>query len=63
LVRGTGLTGVRRGAVKTYERRLRRDPVGDGAPRVAPRLVKPLRTFLIAVETNKESTRVEKVGV
>jgi hypothetical protein len=39
-----------------------RDPVGGGAPRVALRSARPLRTSLIVVETNKESMRLEKLG-
>jgi hypothetical protein len=52
----TGLTGVHRGMVKTYN-------IGDGAPRVALRSARPLKTYLITVETNKESTRVGKARV
>jgi hypothetical protein len=37
-------------------------PVGGGAPRVALRSARPLKTFLVVVETNKESTRLEKLG-
>jgi hypothetical protein len=51
-----------RGAVKGLERRLGRDPVRGGAPRVALKSARPLRTPLIVVETNKESTRLEKLG-
>jgi hypothetical protein len=59
----TGLTGVHRGMVKTYKHCLGRDLIGDGAPRVALRSARPLKTYLITVETNKESTRVGKARV
>jgi hypothetical protein len=49
--------------VKTYVSLIVRDPVGDGAPRVALRSAKPLKTSLITIETNKESTRVGKARV
>jgi hypothetical protein len=49
--------------VKTYESRLGRDPVGDGAPRVALRSARPLKTSLITIETNKKSTRAGKARV
>jgi hypothetical protein len=48
-------------AVKTYERHLRRDSVGDDAPRVALRSAWALRTSLIFVEINKESKGLEKL--
>jgi hypothetical protein len=38
------------------------DTVGGGASRVALRSARPPRTSLIIVETNKESTRLEKLG-
>jgi hypothetical protein len=38
------------------------DLVGGGMPRVALRSARPLRTFLIIVEKNKESRRLEKLG-
>jgi hypothetical protein len=48
--------------VKAKDRCLGRDPVGGGAPRVALRSARTLRMSLIVVETNKESTRLEKLG-
>jgi hypothetical protein len=48
--------------VKTYDHRLGRDPVRGGAPRVVLRSARPLSMSLIVVETNKESTRLEKLG-
>jgi hypothetical protein len=61
--RVTGLTGGCIGVVKACCRHLGRDPVGGGAPRVALRSARPLRTSLIVAKTNKESTRLEKLGL
>jgi hypothetical protein len=48
--------------VNTYDHFLGRDPVGGGVPRVVLRSARLLSMSLIVVETNKESTMLEKLG-